>query len=140
MSFDDIVLPPYEKELLKTILLHAEYKANVYREWGFEGKNRSQGLGITVLFAGQSGTGKTMAAEILSRELKVNTLKVDLSQVVSKYMGETEKNLDKIFESAENRGAVIMFDEADALFGKRTEVNSLDMTQLQKNSVNITAK
>ena len=122
MSFDNIVLPPYEKGLLKTILLHVEYKEKVYREWGFEGKNRSQGLGITVLFAGKRDTGKTMAAEILSRELKVNMLKVDLSHIVSKYIGETEKNLDKIFESAESGDPVLLFDEADALFGKRSEV------------------
>ena len=115
-------MPAHEKELLKTILIHSQYRDKVYREWGFEEKSRSQGLGITVLFAGPSGTGKTMASEILSSELKLNMLKVDLSQVVSKYIGETEKNLDKIFESADKGGAVLFFDEADALFGKRTEI------------------
>ena len=122
LSLDDIVLPAHEKELLKIILIHSHYRDKVYREWGFEEKSRSQGLGITVLFAGPSGTGKTMASEILSRELKLNMLKVDLSQVVSKYIGETEKNLDKIFESADKGGAILFFDEADALFGKRTEI------------------
>ncbi len=122
LSLDDIVLPAHEKELLKIILIHSHHRDKVYREWGFEEKSRSQGLGITVLFAGPSGTGKTMASEILSRELKLNMLKVDLSQVVSKYIGETEKNLDKIFESADKGGAVLFFDEADALFGKRTEI------------------
>ena len=122
LSLDDIVLPTREKELLKTILSHAHHRDKVYREWGFAEKSRNQGLGITVLFAGESGTGKTMAAEILSSELKLTMLKVDLSQVVSKYIGETEKNLDKVFESANKGGAVLFFDEADALFGKRMDI------------------
>ena len=122
LSLEDIVLPVHEKDLLKTIIIQSQYRDKVYREWGFEEKSRKQGLGITVLFAGPSGTGKTMAAEILSNELNLNMLKIDLSQVVSKYIGETEKNLDKIFESANKGGAVLFFDEADALFGKRTEI------------------
>jgi AAA+ superfamily predicted ATPase len=122
LSLDDIVLPVHEKDLLKTILIHCQYRYKVYREWGFEDKSRKQGLGITVLFAGSSGTGKTMGAEILSNELNLNMLKIDLSQVVSKYIGETEKNLDKIFESASKGGAVLFFDECDAIFGKRTEI------------------
>ena len=111
-----------KKNLLKTILIYSQCRDKVYREWGFEEKSRKQGLGITVLFAGPSGTGKTMAAEILSTELNLNMLKIDLSQVVSKYIGETEKNLEKIFESASKGGAVLFFDEADAIFGKRTEI------------------
>ena len=122
ISLDDMVLPVHEKDLLKSILIYSQYREKVYREWGFEEKSRKQGLGITVLFAGPSGTGKTMAAEILSSELNLNILKIDLSQLVSKYIGETEKNLDKIFESASKGGAVIFFDEADAIFGKRTEI------------------
>jgi AAA+ superfamily predicted ATPase len=122
LSLDDIVLPPREKETLKTILIHCQHRDKVYREWGFQEKNRSRGLAITVLFVGPSGTGKTMASEILASALNLNLLRVDLSQIVSKYIGETEKNLDKIFESAKRGGYALHCDEADALFGKRTEI------------------
>jgi SpoVK/Ycf46/Vps4 family AAA+-type ATPase len=93
----------------------------VYEEWGFARKGQ-RGLGITALFAGASGTGKTLAAEVLAGELKLDLYRIDLSQVVSKYIGETEKNLRKVFDAAETGGAILLFDEADALFGKRSEV------------------
>lgn len=93
----------------------------VHQEWGFAGRI-SRGLGISVLFAGESGTGKTLAAEVLASELKLDLYRIDLSAVVSKYIGETEKNLRRMFDSAEQGGAILFFDEADALFGKRSEV------------------
>ena len=127
VSFEDIVLPPHEKELLKTILIHSQQRHKVYGEWGFEEKNRGRGLGISVLFAGASGTGKTMAAEILSSELKLSLLRINLSQVASKWVGETAKNIGKIFESAEKGGVVLFADEAESLFATRTEIKqSLD--------------
>jgi SpoVK/Ycf46/Vps4 family AAA+-type ATPase len=93
----------------------------VYEEWGF-GKRLSRGRGISALFTGPPGTGKTMAAEILAGHLALDLYRIDLSSVVSKYIGETEKNLRKVFDAAERGGAILFFDEADALFGKRTEV------------------
>jgi SpoVK/Ycf46/Vps4 family AAA+-type ATPase len=82
----------------------------------------NRGLGIGVLFAGVSGTGKTMAAEVIANDLRLNLYRIDLSQVVSKYIGETEKNLRRLFDAAEDGGAILFFDEADSLFGKRSEV------------------
>src|SRR5690606_16595042 len=96
-------------------------RQKVYFDWGFAGKS-SRGLGISALFAGESGTGKTMASEVLANELNLDLYRIDLSQVVNKYIGETEKNLKKIFDAAEGSGAILLFDEADALFGKRSEV------------------
>jgi SpoVK/Ycf46/Vps4 family AAA+-type ATPase len=93
----------------------------VYESWGFALRGR-RGLGLSALFSGPSGTGKTMAAEVLARELKLDLYRIDLSCVVSKYIGETEKNLKQIFDAAEMGGVVLLFDEADALFGKRAEV------------------
>jgi SpoVK/Ycf46/Vps4 family AAA+-type ATPase len=93
----------------------------VYETWGFAAKGR-RGLGVSALFAGESGTGKTLAAEVLAAELGLDLYRIDLSAVVSKYIGETEKNLRQVFDSAEEAGAVLLFDEADALFGKRSEV------------------
>lgn len=119
---EDVVLPKQQKELLANLVIHCKYKDQIYSQWGFGKKVNNRGLGVTALFAGPSGTGKTMTAEILSNVLGLNLMRVDLSQVVSKYIGETEKNLDKVFESAEKGGTVLFFDEADALFGKRTEV------------------
>ncbi len=96
-------------------------RQKVYEEWGF-GKKLSKGKGINALFSGPSGTGKTMAAEVLANHLKLDLYRVDLAGVVSKYIGETEKNLRKVFDAAEESGAILFFDEADALFGKRSEV------------------
>jgi SpoVK/Ycf46/Vps4 family AAA+-type ATPase len=93
----------------------------VYGAWGFARKSE-RGLGISALFSGASGTGKTLAAEVLAGELRLDLYRIDLSQVVSKYIGETEKNLRQIFDAAEEGGAILFFDEADALFGKRSEV------------------
>ena len=120
-TFDDIVLPELQKQTLKEVAIHVRQRAKVYGDWGFAAKE-ARGLGISVLFTGVSGTGKTMAAEVLANELSLDLYRIDLSQVVNKYIGETEKNLKKIFDAAEEGGAILLFDEADALFGKRSEV------------------
>jgi len=117
----DLVLPDQEKNLLREIASHVAHKAVVYDEWGFS-KTCSRGLGISALFCGGTGTGKTMAAEVLANELQLDLYRIDLSCVVSKYIGETEKNLRRVFDAAEDGGAILFFDEADALFGKRSEV------------------
>lgn len=120
-SWDDLVLPDRQRQLLDQIALHLRHRAKVYQAWGFASKG-SRGLGISALFAGPSGTGKTMSGEVLANELRLDLYRIDLSQVVSKYIGETEKNLRRVFDAAENGGAILLFDEADALFGKRSEV------------------
>jgi len=119
--WDDIVLPPDRLEQLREIVNVVKYRSQVYDVWGFDRK-LSLGKGLNVLFAGPSGTGKTMAAEILANELGLDLYKIDLSTVVSKYIGETEKNLARIFAEAETSNAILFFDEADALFGRRSEV------------------
>ena len=121
ISWDDIVLPDQELGLLRHIAAQVKQRSTVYDTWGFR-QRTSRGLGISVLFAGESGTGKTMAAELLANDLELNLFRIDLSGVVSKYIGETEKNLRKLFDAAEDGGALLFFDEADALFGKRSEV------------------
>ena len=120
-GWDDLVLPGQQRQILTEIAAHVRQRAVVYQGWGFEAVLR-RGLGVTALFAGDSGTGKTLAAEVVARELGLDLFVIDLSQVVSKYIGETEKNLRQVFDAAERGGAVLLFDEADALFGKRTEV------------------
>jgi hypothetical protein len=120
-TWEDLILPDREKSTLYAISSQVQYRAQVYETWGFAGKSQ-RGLGISVMFAGQSGTGKTMAAEVLAQQFRLDLYRIDLSTVVSKYIGETEKNLRRIFDAAESGGAVLLFDEADALFGKRTEV------------------
>jgi ATPase family associated with various cellular activities (AAA) len=120
-QWDDLVLPPSEKALLREIASHVGHRSTVYESWGF-GAVSHRGLGISALFAGSSGTGKTMAAEVLANALHLDLYRIDLSSVVSKYIGETEKNLRRVFDAAEDGGAILFFDEADALFGKRTEV------------------
>jgi SpoVK/Ycf46/Vps4 family AAA+-type ATPase len=120
-SWDDLVLPPAQREVLRDVAAHVRNRATVYERWGFAGQG-SRGLGISALFSGASGTGKTMAAEVIANELRLDLYRIDLSSVVSKYIGETEKNLRKIFDAAEEGGAILLFDEADALFGKRSEV------------------
>jgi SpoVK/Ycf46/Vps4 family AAA+-type ATPase len=120
-TWNDITLPTDIKEQLKEISGYIEYKQTVYYEWGFE-KKLSLGKGLNVFFSGPSGTGKTMAAEIIAGELGLDLYKIDLSSVVSKYIGETEKNLSRVFKEAETSNAILFFDEADALFGKRSEV------------------
>lgn len=120
-TWKDFVLPEREKAILEQILIHVRRQATVYQNWGFAAKNQ-RGLGLTALFAGTSGTGKTTAAEVLANELKLDLFRIDLSSVMSKYIGETEKNLRRIFDAAEKGGGLLLFDEADALFGSRTEV------------------
>jgi hypothetical protein len=120
-TWDDIVLLPNDARLLHQIADQVGNRSQVYQDWGFDRKS-SRGLGINALFAGVSGSGKTMAAEVIANHLRLDLYRIDLSAVVSKYIGETEKNLRKLFDAAEGGGAILFFDEADALFGKRTEV------------------
>ncbi|MEM9541102.1 MAG: ATP-binding protein, partial [Cyanobacteria bacterium P01_E01_bin.42] len=120
-TWDDLILPEKEKSILRDLSVQVKRRAKVYEKWGFAHKNK-RGLGIAALFAGASGTGKTMAAEVLAREFNLDLYRIDLSAVTSKYIGETEKNLAQIFDAAEAGGVVLLFDEADALFGKRTQV------------------
>jgi ATP-dependent 26S proteasome regulatory subunit len=120
-GWDDIVLPDDRMAQLREICNHVKYREQVYGDWGF-GRKLALGKGLAVLFAGPSGTGKTMAAGIIATELGLDLYKIDLSTVISKYIGETEKNLSRIFEEAETSNAILFFDEADALFGKRSEV------------------
>jgi hypothetical protein len=120
-TWDELVLPESQRQILREVAAHVRQRARVYETWGFAAKG-ARGLGISALFAGASGTGKTMAAEVLASELRLDLYRIDLSQVVSKYIGETEKNLRRVFDAAEEGGAILLFDEADALFGKRSEV------------------
>ena len=120
-AWDDLVLPEIQLQTLRTITAQVRQRVKVYEQWGFSQKN-GRGLGISALFSGPSGTGKTTAAEILAHELGLDLYRIDLSAVVSKYIGETEKNLRRVFDAAEGGGAVLLFDEADALFGKRSDV------------------
>jgi AAA+ superfamily predicted ATPase len=120
-TWDDLVLPEEADETLKKIIATIHKRPVAYAEWR-AGGNTLRGLGITSLFSGPSGTGKTTAAEVIAHELKLDLYRVDLSQVSSKYIGETEKNLAKVFEAAERSGAVLLFDEADSIIGKRSEV------------------
>jgi hypothetical protein len=120
-GWEDLVLPPFQVETLRAIAAQVRQRRHVYEDWGFAAKS-ARGLGISALFEGPSGTGKTMAAEVLARELELDLYRIDLSQVVSKYIGETEKNLRRVFDAAETGAVVLLFDEADALFGKRTQI------------------
>jgi hypothetical protein len=120
-SWPDLVLPPTQTAQLKALVSAVRHRSVVLEDWGFA-RRSSRGLGTTSLFAGASGTGKTFAAEVVAHDLDLDLLHVDLSQVVSKYIGETEKNLAAVFDAAERGSAVLLFDEADTLFGKRSEV------------------
>ncbi|ANZ16743.1 ATPase [Streptomyces noursei ATCC 11455] len=120
-GWHDLVLADRQLRVLQEIVAHVRQRGTVYQDWGFAQALRS-GLGVTALFAGGSGTGKTLAAEVMAKELGLDLFVIDLSQVVSKYIGETEKNLSRVFDAAERGGALLLFDEADALFGKRSEV------------------
>ena len=117
----DIILPPRQLEKLRLIGAMIRQRPVVYGDWGFDRK-LAMGKGVIALFAGPSGTGKTMAAEIIANELGLDLYKIDLSAVVNKYIGETEKNLERIFGEAQRSDAILFFDEADALFGRRSEV------------------
>jgi hypothetical protein len=120
-GFEDLVLPPPQLALLRDMVAHVRHRSLVYGAWGMAGPSAS-GLGVTALFAGPSGTGKTLAAGVVANALGLDLYRIDLSQAVSKYIGETEKNLRRIFAAASDSGAVLLFDEADALFGKRGDV------------------
>ena len=118
--WDDLVLPEAQREQLRSISAYLRHRDQVLTEWGFGANAPSQGL--NVLFAGESGTGKTMAAQVIATDLGLDVYRVDLASIVSKYIGETERNLHRIFADAEGSNAILFFDEADALFGKRSEV------------------
>ncbi|MBD2576490.1 AAA family ATPase [Oscillatoria sp. FACHB-1406] len=120
-TWEDLVLPEMQRQTLEEIVAHVRQRARVYERWGFRSKSQ-RGLGISALFAGASGTGKTMAAEVIAGALQLDLYRIDLSAVVSKYIGETEKNLRRVFDAAEMGGVVLLFDEADALFSKRSDV------------------
>jgi hypothetical protein len=117
----DIVVPPEVLRQLHEITDQVAQRHLVYQTWGF-GNKLNRGRGISALFSGASGVGKTMAAEVMARHLNLDLYRIDLAGVVSKYIGETEKNLRSVFDAAERSGAILFFDEADALFGKRSEV------------------
>lgn len=121
-TWNDLVLPDEETVLLRHLVDQARGRATVLRHWGF-GQSITRGSGITALFAGQSGTGKSLAAEVIAGELGLALYRVDLSGVVSKYIGETERNLRQVFDAADEGGCLLLFDEADALFGRRSEVS-----------------
>lgn len=120
-GFRDLVLPDAQMDLLENACNHMRRRATVYEEWGFA-KRVAYGRGIALLFAGPPGTGKTMGAEVMGYELGMEVYKIDMAQVISKYVGETEKNLREVFREASRSQAILFFDEADALFGKRSEV------------------
>ena len=120
-GFDDLVLPGGHMTVLRDVARHLRHRERVFRDWGF-GEKHALGQGLVALFAGESGTGKTLAAEAIANAVELDLYRVDLAMLVSKYIGETEKNLKTLFDAAETSGAVLLFDEADALFGKRSEV------------------
>ncbi len=120
-GWSDLVLPEESSQQLRSIVSCVRQRGRVYGDWGFADVS-SRNTGVSVLFSGESGTGKTLAAEVLASELQLDLFRIDLSGVISKYIGETEKNLARIFDAAEAGGAILLFDEADALFGKRSEV------------------
>jgi ATPase family associated with various cellular activities (AAA)/Winged helix domain, variant len=121
-GWDDLVLPDHPRDVLRSISAYLRHRDLVLSEWGYD-RTVARTQGLKVLFAGESGTGKTMAGQVLARELGLDLFRIDLATVVSKYIGETEKNLDRIFDAAEGSNAILFFDEADALFGKRSEVH-----------------
>ncbi len=120
-TWEDLVLPPEPAYLLQQLTAQVSQRHTVYETWGLAQK-MNRGMGLNALFAGDSGTGKTMAAEVIANALRLDLYRIDLSSVVSKYIGESEKNLRRVFDAAENGGVILLFDEADALFGKRSEV------------------
>jgi AAA+ superfamily predicted ATPase len=121
LSLDDVVLPPDRKQQLTEIVEHVRLAPQVLDDWKFR-EQLPYGRGVTALFFGPSGTGKTMAAIGIARRLGIQLLRLDLSKVVSKYIGDTEKNIDRVFTDAQRSGSAILIDEADALLGKRSEV------------------
>ncbi|MBR1214644.1 AAA family ATPase [Bradyrhizobium sp. JYMT SZCCT0180] len=120
-TLKDLMLPPQQKRLLEELAEQIRHQWTVYREWGFADR-ANRGLGISAMFCGGSGTGKNMAAEVVAQLVGLDLYRIDLASVVNKYIGETEKNLRRVFDAFEDGGAILFFDEADALFGKRSEV------------------
>ncbi|MNZ94837.1 ATP-dependent zinc metalloprotease FtsH [compost metagenome] len=120
-TWEDLVLPEEQHQLLRDACNRHKYSETVLNSWNF-GHKLPYGKGLSMLFAGPPGTGKTMAAEVMAGELGLELYRIDLSRIVSKYIGETEKNLRELFAEAENSGAILFFDEGDSLFGKRTEI------------------
>ena len=120
-TWDELVLQKSQKDIIKAACNRIKYKHIVYDKWGM-GKRVLYGRGLSMLFSGPPGTGKTMAAQVVSSELGLEIYKVDLSKIVSKYIGETEKNLREVFDSAKRSNVILLFDETDAILGKRTEV------------------
>jgi SpoVK/Ycf46/Vps4 family AAA+-type ATPase len=118
-----VVLPDTTLASVRELISRARHRHRVLHDWGFERK-LAKGLGLSALFSGPPGTGKTMIAGIIARELALELYQIDLSRVVSKYVGETEKNLSEVFEAADWGNVLLLFDEADALFSKRTDVKS----------------
>ncbi len=122
-SWTDLVLPEDQRVAIVELMARIRQRTTVYEDWGFATKV-GKGLGVAALFSGPPGTGKSMAAALVAKELDIEIYQVDLSKVVSKWIGETEKNLAALFDAAEAGHAILLFDEADALFGKRTNVTS----------------
>jgi hypothetical protein len=120
-TWSDLVLPEPQIEQLRALCRRVRDRHRVFEDWGF-GARLAAGKGVTALFAGAAGTGKTLAAEVIGRELGLDVYRLDLSAIVDKYIGETEKNLSRVFAATEHSSAILLFDEADALFGKRSEV------------------
>lgn len=119
--WDDVVMPPDQKRLLQHACGHIKFRHQVYSDWGFD-KKVTYGRGLSILFAGAPGTGKTMCAQVIANELNMEMYKINISQIVSKYIGETEKNLQAVFAEAKKSNCILFFDECDAIFGKRSEV------------------
>jgi len=122
-EWDSLVLPEAQKMTLRELIAHVRYAHRVQEQWGFA-RNGACGPGVTAMFHGPSGVGKTLAARVVATELDLDLYRVDLAQTVSKYIGETEKNLAQIFDAADAGAAILVFDEADAIFGKRSEVKN----------------
>jgi SpoVK/Ycf46/Vps4 family AAA+-type ATPase len=118
----DLILPKSQKAVLESIIAQVRNRAKVYEDWGFGPRLQNKGLGVSALFSGPSGVGKSMAGELIGTALDLDVYRVDLSALVSKWVGETEKNLRRVFDAAEDGGVILQFDEADALFGRRSEV------------------
>ena len=121
VTWDDLVLPERTMTLLREIPVHVRHRARVYEAWGFAAKS-SRGLGISAMFAAPAAPARPWPPKCSPTNCELDLYRIDLSQVVSKYIGETEKNLRRVFDAAEEGGAMLLFDEADALFGKRSEV------------------
>lgn len=119
-TWEDLILPPEQKRRLQNACAQVEFRHRVYDQWGF-GKKVAYGRGLSMLFTGPPGTGKTMAAQVIANRLGLELYKVDLSGVMSKYVGETEKQLGAVFDEVKKSQSILFFDEADALFGKRSE-------------------